>query len=62
MGLWKETALMRNLSPQVHLVVVYHPRCWEDILPRCSLVTDVTDASDGEKRCNHQLHHFMMVT
>lgn len=37
MGLWKETALMRNLSPQVHLVTTYHPRCWEDMLLRCSL-------------------------
>ena len=31
MGLWKETAIMWNLSPQVHLVTIYHPRSWEDI-------------------------------
>ena len=37
MGLWKETALMRNLSPQVHLVMTYHPRGWEDMSSRCSL-------------------------
>ena len=37
MGLWKETALMRNLSPQVHLVTICHPRCWEELLSRCSL-------------------------
>ena len=46
MGLWKETALMRNLSPQVHLVTTYHPRRWEDMLLRCSLDADASGVSD----------------
>ena len=28
---------MWNLSPQVHLLMTYHPRCWEDMLSRCIL-------------------------
>jgi len=27
MGLWKETALMRNLSPQVYLATTHYLRC-----------------------------------
>ena len=31
MGLWKETALMRNLSPQVYLATTRHLRCREEL-------------------------------
>ena len=36
MGLWKETALMRNLSPQVYLATAQHPNCREKC--RCDVV------------------------
>lgn len=47
MGLWRETAFMRYLSPQVHLVATYHPRCWEELLLRCSLVADAIGVNNG---------------
>ena len=46
------------LLPQVYLVATYHPRCWEDMLLRCSLDADAFGASDWEERCTNQLHHF----
>ena len=45
-------------SSQVDLVTTYHPRCWEDMLLRCSLTADAVGASGWEERYTNQLHHF----
>ena len=37
MGLWRESASVGSCFPQVYLMTTYHPRCWEDMLLRCSL-------------------------
>ena len=37
---------MGYFYPQVHLVMTYHPRGWEDMSSRCSLVVDTTGASE----------------
>ena len=43
---------------EVYLVTTYHPRCWEDMLLRCSLDEDSFGASDWDECCTNQLHHF----
>ena len=58
MGLWKETALMRNLFPQVHLATTRHRRCREELSLWCSLDADASGASDERPRGSHQLHHY----
>ena len=58
MGLWKETALMRNLSPQVYLATTHYLRCWEQLSLRCSLDADASGVSGERPRGSRQLHHY----